>query len=291
MLRYTVGVIQLAVQVNRVEANVVRAGELVAEAAARGARLVVLPEAFSNGLDLPRARELAQPVPGPLSRYLGELSHAHGVYLAAGLLERDGGAIYSSAVLFDDSGAMVSLYRRTLVYHLERYFLTPGEGPSVVDTPLGRLGLILGYDIQFPEVTRPLFLHGVELLICPALLLKPFAPAVRAMALARAAENSCCLAFASASGENTLAGLTFLGRSAILQSPIGLRPFCDQFRKQPPVLAEAEDGEALLCADVDLQQVRRLQSINPLLNDLRSHPRAAALCGPWAGTQPEVSPR
>jgi predicted amidohydrolase len=267
-----VGVVQMRVRTGRVEDNLERAEAFVRDARARGCRLVVLPEAFATGLDLPRSRERATPIPGPRLEWLARLAAAEGVYLAAGLLEAHEGAVYSTAVLLDDGGRLLHLYRRANVYDLEAYFLASGGAGYVVDTPLGRIGMIVGYDVQFPETLRLLFAQSAEIVVCPALLLRPFAESIRQMVRARPAENCCYFLFASATGENTLAGLTYLGDSAILQSPIGLRPYSSEFRRQEPVLAEAGREEALLTADLDLEQLRRLQAANPLLKDFRRSP-------------------
>lgn len=261
------GLIQLSVRTNATEDNLARAGRLITEAARRGCRLVVLPEAFATGLNLPRSHELAVPVPGEVTRWLAERARAEGVFLVAGQLERAGRSVFSAAVLIDDTGRLLDVYRRTTVYDLESYFISPGDGCRVVDTPLGRIGLVLGYDIQFPEVVRVLFAQGVELLVCPALLLRPFAESVHQMVRARAAENCCYVLFCSATGENTLAGLTYMGRSAIVQGPIGVRSYSNQLRPQEPVLAAADREEGLITADLALDDLRRLQAVNPLAKD------------------------
>jgi predicted amidohydrolase len=267
--RLRVGVVQMRVRTGRMDDNLERAEGFVQAARADGCRLVVLPEAFATGLDLPRSRERATPIPGPQLEWLARLAAAEGVYLAAGLLESHGDAVYSTAVLLDDAGRLLHRYRRANVYDLEAYFLTGGAAGRVVETPLGRIGMIVGYDVQFPETLRLLFAQSAEIVICPALLLRPFADSIRQMVRARPAENCCYFLFASATGENTLAGLTYLGDSAILQSPIGLRPYSSEFRRQEPVLAEAGRNEALLTADLDLEGLRRLQGANPLLKDFR----------------------
>lgn len=271
-LKFKVGVVQLNIRTNYVEDNIARTEGLVREAARVGCRLVVVPEAFSTGLNLPQAKKLAQPVPGPLTRWLGALAASESVYLAAGLLEVEEERVYSTAVLFDERGRLLQTYRRVFIYQLESYFLSPGTSCRVLETPLGRLGLLLGYDLQFPELPRVLFSQRVELILCPSLLLKPFAASIRQMALARAAENCCYFLFASAAGENTLAGLTYMGESLMLQSPMGIRPYSNEFKKQQPVLAEAGQGDLLLCAEVDLYHLRRLQQINPLYNDFIKNP-------------------
>lgn len=265
-----VGLAQLAVRTNRLEDNLDRAAGLVRRAAAAGCRLVVLPEAFGTGLNLPKSHEIASPVPGPVTAWLAELAVAEGVHLVGGQLERDyDGSVYSSAVLVDDRGELLDVYRRMSIYDLESYFISAGSGCRVVDTALGRIGLVLGYDIQFPEVQRSLFAAGVEMLVCPSLLLKPFTDSVQQMVRARAAENCCYVLFCSATGENTLAGLTYMGHSVVAQSPVGVRSFSNEFRRQPAVLAETDREEGLVVADLALGDLRRLQAANPLARDFR----------------------
>lgn len=272
-------VVQLRLRTGRAADNLHRAGASIRAACQQGARLVVLPEAFMTSLDLPRSREIAQPVPGPLTQWLAERAREEGVYLVAGVLERAGEEVHSTAVLIDDQGRLLLRYRRNNVFDLEAHFLTPGRTCQVADTPLGRIGLILGYDVHFPETARQLCAQGVEILACPAVLLLPFADSIRQMARARAAENCCYLLLASATGENTLAGLTYMGGSAILQSPVGIQPFTSGFRKQEAVLAEAGRDEALLTAELDLVALRRGHALTPLLKDFRRGRLFPALAG------------
>lgn len=268
--KYRIGVVQLHVRTNRIEDNLRRAAALVQQARQQGCSLVVLPEAFATGLDLPQCRERATPIPGRMVDWIAALARQEGVYLAAGLLEHDDTDVYSTVVLLSDKGELLHQHRRMLIYELESYFLTAGQSCTVVETELGRIGFVVGYDIQFPETTRPLFIGGVELLICPAILMRSFTESIHHMALARAAENSCYLLLASATGENTLAGLTFMGNSLLLQSPIGTRPYSRELRRQEPILQRAGVEETVLCADLDMNALRHLQRINPLRRDLRS---------------------
>lgn len=264
-----VGLVQMQVRTNRSEDNLCRAREHVRAASSQGCQLVVLPEAFSTGLNLPKSRQCATHLSGPILEWLSKTAREFGVYIVAGLLEERSGSVYSSVVLVDDQGRLLHSYRRKNIYDLEAYFLSPGRECRVVVTQMGKLGLIAGYDVQFPETFRLLFAQGVEIAVCPALLLRPFAESIRQMAIARAAENCCYFLFCSATGENTLAGLTYMGGSMILQSSVGIRPYCQEFKRQEPVMAEANREERVLVADLDLQTLRRLQRANPLFRDFK----------------------
>ncbi|MFJ2744543.1 carbon-nitrogen hydrolase family protein [Streptomyces sp. NPDC087440] len=275
--RLRAGLIQLSVATNRTADNLRRADALIREAVDDGCELVVLPEAFATALNLPKSHEVAEPVPGPVTRWLAERARQHRIWLAAGLLERNGEQVHSSAVLVRDDGSIADVYRRTVVYDLEAHFLTGEPGARVVDTPLGRIGLVIGYDIQFPEVLRALFADGVEILLCPSILLRPFADPVRQMLLARAAENCAYVLFAGATGENTLAGLTYMGRTAIVRSPMAIGAYSRDFRRQESVLAEADREECVVSADLDLHELRRMQAAAPFLADFRRSPLGQAL--------------
>ncbi|MFI6443629.1 carbon-nitrogen hydrolase family protein [Kitasatospora sp. NPDC050543] len=281
--RYRVGLVQLSVATNRRPENLARAEKLVRAAADEGCRLVVLPEVFATALNLPKSHEIAEPVPGPLTEWLADLARELGIWIAAGVLERAGDEVHSAAVLLDDTGRLTGTARRTMVYDLEAHFLTGVTDARVFPTPLGRLGFAVGYDVQFPEVLRGLFADGVEVIIAPSLLLRPFAEPVRQMLLARAAENCAYVLFASATGENTLAGLTYMGRSAVLRSPLAIGAYSRDFRKQQPVLAEAEREECLITADLDLYELRRMRAAAPFPADFRRSPLGLALT---AATRP-----
>ncbi|GAA0983544.1 carbon-nitrogen hydrolase family protein [Streptomyces rhizosphaericus] len=287
--RVRVGLVQLSVATNRRTENLARAEGLVAAVAADGCELVVLPEAFATALNLPKSHEVAEPVPGPVTSWLASQAARHGVWLAAGVLERAGEHVHSSAVLVDAAGRIRDVYRRSVVYDLEAHFLTGEVGARAVDTPFGRVGLVVGYDIQFPEVLRTLFADGAEIILCPSILLRPFAEPVRQMLLARAAENCAYVLFAAATGENTLAGLTYMGRTAVVRSPMAIGAYSRDFRKQTPVLAEADREECVVAADLDLHELRRMRDAAPFLADFRRCGLSEALADATSAPHPSVT--
>ncbi len=140
------------------------------EAAAGGADLIVLPEcaisgyAFSN---LEAARSAAESTPGPTSQALELACRRLGVYAVVGLLEADAGRIYNSALLVGPDG-LLARYRKTHLPCLgvDR-FVDAGQALDVHDTPIGRLGLLICYDLRFPEAARVLALHGADVIVHP----------------------------------------------------------------------------------------------------------------------------
>lgn len=155
-------------------ANTATACALIADAAAQGVDLVVLPELFSTGYELnivgPRIPELAEPIDGPTVTALQQAARQANCYVVAGLALTHAmpGVAYNSAVLIDRSGNLAGVYDKQHLWALERFYFRSGEGSPVFDTDFGRLGILICYDLGFPEVARMLALQGAEILVCPS---------------------------------------------------------------------------------------------------------------------------
>lgn len=170
----------------------------VETAAAAGADLVVLPELVTSGSvfrDPSEAMARSEPVDGPSVTRLRALSRQHGLVLVAGFCETASGERpYNSAVVIDH-GEVLSVYRKTHLWNTEKLIFASGdEPPPVVQTSTGRLGVIVCYDLEFPEVTRQLARQGAQVIVAPAnwpLLPKPEGalPIEIAKAQAAAAQN------------------------------------------------------------------------------------------------------
>ena len=143
----------------------------IEEAAAGGAQVVVLPELVSSGYMFSCAEEAAALAITPGDALIAEWSDAaarHGLVLAAGFCERgEDGQTYNSAVLIDPSGVR-AVYRKLHLWDREKLWFTPGDAlPPVLDTPVGRVSLVICYDLEFPELTRTVALGGADLLLVP----------------------------------------------------------------------------------------------------------------------------
>ena len=222
------------------------------EAAAAGAELLVLPECAIPGYMFESAEEalpFAEEVPGPSTEVLERESRRLGMHVVCGLLERDGDTLRNAAVLVGPDG-LVGTYRKTHLPFLgvDR-FVVPGDELTVYDTPLGRIGVEICYDLRFPEVTRTLALKGAEIVAHPTNF--PIAAKVQTelITVARAAENRIYLLTANRVGKERWG--EFCGWSQIVD-PYGKR------------LAEAgETEEALLVADVDVEKARDKDYVIP----------------------------
>jgi predicted amidohydrolase len=157
---------------------------LIAEAARRKADLVVLGEcvtAVGNGLSSEKA---AEPIPGPSSDYFGGLAKQHGLYIVAGLFERDRHLIYNTSVLVGPDGKLVGKYRKVTLPRDEiAGGVAPGNEYPVFQTRFGKVGMMICYDGFFPEVARQLTNRGAEVIAWPVWGCNPD------LAKARAVEN------------------------------------------------------------------------------------------------------
>lgn len=222
------------------------------DTAAAGAQLLVLPECAIPGYMFDGAEEAlpyAEEIPGPSTAALEDACRRLDVHVVCGLLERDGDVLHNAAVLVGPDG-VIGTYRKThLPYLGVDRFAAPGDELCVWDTPLGRIGVEICYDLRFPEVTRTLALQGADIVAHPTNF--PLAARVQTEVVtrARAAENRIYLLTANRVGKERRG--EFCGWSQIVD-PYGAR------------LAEAgETGETLLVAEVDIEKARDKDYVVP----------------------------
>ena len=265
-------VAQTAIDVDDPEATWRGVIAAVEQAAADGADLVVLPELVATGsmfADPAEATRRAEPTTGPTVRGLQELSARHRCVLVAGINETsEQDRPYNSAVLID-RGDLLACYRKTHLWGREKELFTPGdEPPPVVATSVGRVGVAICYDLEFPEVTRRLAREGAQVLVAPAnwpLLGKPAGerPVEVAKAQAAASQNKVFVAIADRCGTDR--GEAWTGGSVI----------CDHTGY---LLAQAAVGEPdVVFATIDPEQTddKWLGPHNDAFGDLRPELYAA----------------
>lgn len=161
---------------------------LITEAARQKADLVCLPESLTYYRSGRSMAECAEPIPGPSTKYFGELAREHNLYIVAGLTERDGTVVYNTAALLGPDGKLVGKYRKVCLPREEiEAGVTPGEHYPVFDTRFGKLGMMVCWDVHFPEVARNLSSGGAEVIAMPIWGGNP------ALAKARAIENQIYL--------------------------------------------------------------------------------------------------
>jgi 5-aminopentanamidase len=247
-----VAVAQIDPQLGEKERNLATCFARMEEAAAAGGQLLVLPECAIPGYMFDSGEEAlpyAEEVPGPSTDALERECARLGLYVVCGLLERDGDALRNAAVFVGPDG-LIGIYRKTHLPFLgvDR-FVVPGDALPVFETPLGRIGIEICYDLRFPEVTRTLALRGADMIAHPTNF--PMAAKVQTelITVARAAENRIYLLTANRVGKERRG--EFCGWSQIVD-PYGKR------------LAEADEyEETLLVGEVDVEKARDKDYVIP----------------------------
>lgn len=223
-------------------ANLATMRAYLERAANLGADLVAFPECAVQGyaLTMEEATRLAEPIPGPSTRQLAEACNRLRLHAVVGLIEEDAdGVLFNSAALLGPQG-VIGVYRKTHLPFLgvDRYLACGDVLPGPFLTPLGRISLLICYDLRLPEPMRVLALGGAQLVVVSTAWPNTARLYSDHLARTRAAENGVYLVAANHVGEER--GTHYLGHSLIL-GPDG------------EVLQEADGAaEALLVADIDL---------------------------------------
>lgn len=242
-----------------VAANLAEVEQAAARAAGEGAELLVLPELFLTGYDLGAAvTGLAMAEDDPALATLEEIAERHGLAILAGYPEREGERLYNAALLVDAAGRRRAKHRKLQLWgDYERRFFTAGRSPTLVELGGLKLGILICYDVEFPETVRALALAGAQAVLVPTALMVGYPRVLDLLVPARAYENQLFLAYCNRCGAE--ASLRYPGGSRIV-APDG------------SLLARAEKGADLLLADLDWAAYAGSREANPFLEALRGGP-------------------
>lgn len=265
-----------AIQMNSgsdVSANLDLADRLLGEAAEDGCVLAVLPENFAlmpeRGTD--KAKHAEKPGTGPIQDFLAGAARRHGVWVVAGSMPLESPEIaaervYGACPVYDSDGEARALYRKIHLFDVdlvdkqesyrESRSMYPGDELVTVDTPCGRIGLTICYDLRFPEMFRRLVDDGATIFTVPAAFTATTGEAHWHVLLrARAIEN---LAYVIAPGQ--------YGHHPDDRATFGHSVICDPWGR---ILAERPEGNGIVTADVDPALPARLRSEFPALSNRR----------------------
>jgi predicted amidohydrolase len=150
------------------EENLRRFSEVAAKNAPEGTDVILFPEGMTVVGTNKEYVEVAEPIPGPSTKALGELAKSRKTYVAAGIYERDGAAVYNTAVLIDREGGVVGKYRKVYLPREEiEAGLTAGSEYPVFRTDFGTVGLMICWDVQYADPARALAVAGAEIVLLP----------------------------------------------------------------------------------------------------------------------------
>lgn len=254
-----------------VNANLLEAGRLITAAAEQGADLVVLPENFAlmGMTEYDKVMQREEDGRGPIQDFLAEQAARHGIWLVGGtapLAAHDADKIRAACLVFDDRGHRVARYDKIHLFdvHLEENgehyteseTIEPGHEVVVVETPFGRLGLAVCYDLRFPELFRKMLDQGMELLALPAAFTAATGRAHwEVLVRARAVENLCYVV-AAAQGGYHVSGRETHGDSMVVD-PWGV------------VQDRLPRGSSVVMGEMDRARLERIRRSFPALDHRR----------------------
>jgi predicted amidohydrolase len=252
--------VQFDVRQGDVAANLTAVREGIAEAVAAGAALVVLPELWATSfLAEYDAATLAEATAA--EREVRELSAQHALCVVGSNVEVAGEVLHNTVQVYDH-GRWLGAYRKLHLFspNLEDRRLTPGDAPLVVDTSCGRLGVLICYDLRFPELARYYFHCGVEVLAVPGQWPEARAQHWRTLLRARAIENQMFVVGCNRTGQEPSQrngeAMAFPGDGRIID-PTG------------EVLAAGSGAAGALVAPIELRKARTVRRILPVARDQR----------------------
>ncbi len=253
----------------------------IRDAVERGAKLVLLQELHQSSyfckVEDPSLFDLAEPIPGPGTEWLGEVAKAHSVVIVGSLFERRAAGIYhNTAVVLEADGSLAGRYRKAHIpddpAYYEKFYFTPGDDDMrPVDTSVGRLGVLVCWDQWYPEAARLMALAGAEILLYPTAIGRSAEDPEHEQQRQQDAWETVQRGHAVANGLPVLAcnrvgfepdpsgattGITFWGNSFA----------CGP---QGELLARAGDAPDTLVVELDLQRSERVRRMWPFLRDRR----------------------
>jgi predicted amidohydrolase len=263
-MKFLAAAIQMLASSDR-EANLNEAEAKVRQAAARGARVVALPEVFNWRGEKDEERKHAEPISGPTANLMAGLSRELGIYLVAGsFLEKIPASrkAYNTSLFFDPRGDLLGRYRKIHLFDVdleggvstrESDTRDPGEEIVVAQTEFCLMGLTICYDLRFPELYRALAAKGAQVIFVPSAFTAltgeaHWEPLLRA----RAIENQAYIIAPNQIGKNPKSFATY-GNSMIVD-PWGR------------VLARASDCPGVIFAEVDLTYLAKVRAELPALS-------------------------
>lgn len=254
MDNFIVAALQFAILKGNVESNIRKVDNLGSSLDTSTSKLVVLPEMWPYGFDYARLREHALRAPQILNQMVKWALSWNAILIGsiAELIE-DGG-IVNRAYVIDPSGKILGFYDKIHLFspHGEHLYFTRGSHILIVSSPLGRIGVIICYDLRFPELSRRIAIEGADILCVPALWPSVRVEHWRLLLRARAIENQIFVVGCNGCGET--GNIIYPGASAVID-PWG------------EVLQEGDNTEGVISATVSIKAVEKARTKIPCFVD------------------------
>ena len=251
--------------------NIKRAVAMITQAVDQGAECICLPETFNCLGTYPEMVDQAEAIPGRTINVLSDLASKHGVYIHCGSIfekTEHSTKAFNTSVILDANGDIAATYRKIHLFDVdipgdfnsyESHWVTPGDQIIALETPLGKIGLSICYDLRFPEIFRKLAQQGVQITFLPSAFRRTTGAAHWEILLrARAIENQSYVLAANQWGTPAV-GISHYGNSMVVN------PWGD-------VIARAQDeSDSILVVDINLKELMTIRSQLPALKHRQIH--------------------
>ncbi|MCP4672132.1 MAG: carbon-nitrogen family hydrolase [Desulfobacula sp.] len=254
-IKFKAGVVQFDVKAGQIEANLNSILGYLEKLASNSVNLAVLPEMFSCSFDNENLRQHAKLTNKVLER-LSLFARENQMAIAGSLPEEKDDQIFNTMVFIERDGQIKARYRKLHLFKLtgEHLYYSAGNEIAVIDSSFGRIGLMICYDLRFPELARALSLHGVKMIIVSAQWPESRREHWETLIKARAIENQLFMVCSNRTGmENNL---KFPGMSMVVD-PMGI------------VLIQGKDNDTSIFADVDPSVIKDARTLIPCMADRR----------------------
>ncbi|MFC7440681.1 carbon-nitrogen family hydrolase [Laceyella putida] len=256
-MRLKCAVIQMDIAFGQPESNMAMVERKIADAATNNPDVIVLPELWTTGYDLPRLDEIADSDAATVKAFMAKLARQYGVHIIAGsVAERNAAGTWNTLLAFNSHGEQVGEYRKVHLFRLmdEEKYLQPGERMGSFELAGIPCAGVICYDIRFPEWIRKHVVAGAHVLFVVAEWPMPRLSHWRNLLITRAIENQCYVVACNRVGSDP--NNTFAGHSLIVD-PWG------------EIVVEAGADEQTLFAEIDLDQVTHIRKQIPIFTDRR----------------------
>jgi len=225
-------------------------------AAGQGADLIIFPELFLSGYNIGQTvQELAQPADGPAGHQAAQIARETNIAMLFGYPERFDTEVYNSALLIDRNGNTRANYRKTHLFgSYEKSCFKPGDSLLITELEGLNIGILICYDVEFPEAVRALVNAGADFIAVPTALMVDYCRVAEHIVPTRAYESEIFVAYVNRCGSE--GDMIYCGRSCLV-GPDGRD------------ILRAGKTEELLIADIDKRTIAEERETNPVLKDLR----------------------
>lgn len=246
---------QLRCELLNKEKNLMRILDSMKEAKIKGADYILFPELYLSGYMMsPELNDLAEPVEGDSIRGIMETAKANRIGVVVGFPERYDDKIYNTAVYIDKHGELLEIYRKTHLYHAENDYFQPGNDFPIIQLEEGKMGMLITYDMEFPEAPRILAKKGAEVIFVLEANMVPYQHYQDVYLHSRALENHIFMAAANKVGLHV--DNVFFGESQLVH-PNG------------HALYKAGNNEDLPVVEINLDEIEETRGALDYLNNRR----------------------